>query len=145
MILPHNSLRAAPAGAASKLSLWLPKNQEVQFGALCLKMREPFLSERADALPRRRSLRSLSSKKVFFAFPNFARAGFSSKRKRKLFCWLLLLTEQAAGLGLGRRAKIFLPSSSPPIFARLIIDLAKFGRGRDFLTLSKKFSTIIVV
>src|SRR3989338_7101514 len=40
LILPPNSLRAAPAGAATclparqgKLSLWLPKNQEVQFGA----------------------------------------------------------------------------------------------------------------
>src|SRR3989338_7830723 len=49
LILPPNSLRAAPAGAASKLSLWLPKNQEVQFGALCLKMREPFLRGIPDA------------------------------------------------------------------------------------------------
>jgi len=44
LILPPNSLRAAPFGAASRLSLRLPKNQEVQFGALCLKMREPFLN-----------------------------------------------------------------------------------------------------
>jgi len=44
LILPPNSLRAAPFGAASKLSLWLPENHEVQFGALCLKMREPSLS-----------------------------------------------------------------------------------------------------
>jgi hypothetical protein len=45
MILRLHSLLAAPEGAASKLSLWPPKNQEVQFGALCLKMREPFLSD----------------------------------------------------------------------------------------------------
>ena len=72
---------------------------------------------------------------------------FSSKRKRKLFCWVLLWTSRAAGLRFsGRRAKIFLPSNSPPIFARLFIRLAKFGRGRkSFLTLSKNFSTIIVV
>ena len=38
------SLLATPNGAASKLSLWLPKNQEVQFGALYLKMLEPFLN-----------------------------------------------------------------------------------------------------
>src|SRR3989338_8589207 len=57
LILPPNSLRAAPAGAATclparqgKLSLWLPKNQEVQFGALCLKMREPFLNGTNGAL-----------------------------------------------------------------------------------------------
>jgi len=31
------SLLATPNGAASKLSLWLPKNHEVQFGTLCLK------------------------------------------------------------------------------------------------------------
>jgi hypothetical protein len=33
MILRLHSLLAAPEGAASKLSLWPPKNQEVQFGA----------------------------------------------------------------------------------------------------------------
>src|SRR3990170_6378160 len=71
LILPPNSLRAAPAGAATclparqgKLSLWLPKNQEVQFGALCLKMREPFLSE-IDAPPRRRSLTLATPQKSF--------------------------------------------------------------------------------
>jgi hypothetical protein len=38
-----------------------------------------------------------------------ARLIFSSKRKRKLFCWLLLLTEQAAGLRFGSGAAGFLP------------------------------------
>jgi len=83
----------------------------VQFSALCLKMREPFLSE-TDAPPRRRSL---FRKKVFFAIFYFARADFfSSKRKRKLFCGTLLLTSRAAGLRFGRRAKI--PSPRPPSF-----------------------------
>src|SRR3989338_3423555 len=46
MILPPNSLRAAPFGAASKPLLPPTKNHEVQFGALCLKMREPSLKEK---------------------------------------------------------------------------------------------------
>ena len=49
---------AAPCGAASKLSLWLPKNHEVQFGALCLKMREPTLNETDAPLPPRRDFGS---------------------------------------------------------------------------------------
>src|SRR3989344_8659033 len=47
LILPPNSLLAAPAGAASKPLLPPTKNHKVQFGALCLKMREPTLSERS--------------------------------------------------------------------------------------------------
>ena len=38
------------------------------------------------------------AKKFSSQFLICARRIFSSKRKRKLFCWLLLLTEQAAGL-----------------------------------------------
>src|SRR3989338_2872048 len=45
LILRLHSLRAAPFGAASKPLLPPPKKHEVQFGALCFKMREPFLSE----------------------------------------------------------------------------------------------------
>jgi len=75
LILPPISLRAAPAGAASNPLLPPTKNQEVQFCALCLKMREPSLSE-TDAPPRRRSLRSLFRKKVFFTFFNLARDFF---------------------------------------------------------------------
>ena len=75
LILPPISLRAAPAGAASNPLLPPTKNQEVQFCALCLKMREPSLSE-TDAPPRRRSLRSLFRKKVFFAIFYFARPRF---------------------------------------------------------------------
>src|SRR3989339_93935 len=44
LILPPNSLLAAPAGAASKPLLPPTKNHEVQFGALYLKMREPSLN-----------------------------------------------------------------------------------------------------
>jgi hypothetical protein len=50
MILRPNSLRAAPRGAASKPLSCRPKNREVQFGAPCLKMREPFLNETDGAL-----------------------------------------------------------------------------------------------
>jgi hypothetical protein len=64
LILPPNSLRAAPFGAASIPLLPPTKNREVQFGALCLKMREPFLSE-TDAPPRRRSLTLASQAKTF--------------------------------------------------------------------------------
>ncbi|KKS33316.1 MAG: hypothetical protein UU96_C0029G0003 [Parcubacteria group bacterium GW2011_GWC2_42_13] len=42
--------------------------------ALCLKMREPTLSERADAPPRRRSLRSRAQQKSFRYDFDFARA-----------------------------------------------------------------------
>src|SRR3989339_377102 len=79
LILPPNSLRAAPQGAASKPLLPPSKNREVQYGALCLKMREPTLSERADAPPRRRSLRSRAQQKSFRYDFDFARAtDFSS-------------------------------------------------------------------
>src|SRR3990167_7538962 len=45
LILPPNSLRVPPAGGTSKPLLPPAKNHEVQFGGLCLKMREPFLKE----------------------------------------------------------------------------------------------------
>jgi len=52
LILPPNSLRAAPFGAASKPLLPPTKNHEVQFGALCLKMREPFSSGKSTPLSK---------------------------------------------------------------------------------------------
>src|SRR3989339_2135811 len=64
LIFPPNSLRAAPAGAANKPLLPPTKNHEVQFGALCLKMREPSLSE-TDASPCRRLLTLAPPKKSF--------------------------------------------------------------------------------
>ncbi|MBU4347431.1 hypothetical protein KKF23_02635, partial [Patescibacteria group bacterium] len=60
-------LRAAPAGAASIPLLPPAKNHEVQFGALCLKMREPSLNE-TDAPPRRRSLSLATPHKSFLHF-----------------------------------------------------------------------------
>jgi len=102
LILPLHSLRAAPAGAASIPLLWLPKNQEVQFGALCLKMREPFLNGKPtptmEAAPPPLADARQPAKKFSLHFFICARLIFSSKRKRKLFCWLPLLTERAAGL-----------------------------------------------
>src|SRR3989344_759982 len=65
LILRLHSLRAAPARAANKPRLPPTKNHEVQFGALFLKMREPSLSERTDAPPRRRSLTLSSQPKSF--------------------------------------------------------------------------------
>src|SRR3989344_8122741 len=74
LILPPISLRAAPFGAASKPLLPPTQNHEVQFGALCLKMREPSLSE-TDAPPRRRSLTLATPQKSFLCISDFARAG----------------------------------------------------------------------
>jgi hypothetical protein len=87
MILRLHSLRAAPAGAASKLLLWLPKNREVQFGALCLKMRESSLGE-TDAPSRRRSLTLAAEQNTLYIFC-FARDQLFQLRKR-VFCSALL-------------------------------------------------------
>src|SRR3989344_5385708 len=85
LILPPNSLRAAPFGAASKPLLLPTKNHEVQFGALCLKMHEPILSERTDAPPRHRSLTLATPKKSFVRISDFACAGFFLPRLRRGF------------------------------------------------------------
>ena len=120
LILPPNSLLAAPAGAASKPLLPPTKNHEVQFGALCLKMREPFLNETVErnqtkeASPATARQARYTTEKYSLLFSFCARRIFSSKRKRKLFCWVLLWTSRAAGLRFGRRAKI--PSPRPPSF-----------------------------
>src|SRR3989344_9319397 len=45
LILPPNSLRAAPAGAASKPLLPPTKNHEVQFGGVCWKKSELILNK----------------------------------------------------------------------------------------------------
>ena len=47
MFSPPIPLGPPPAGAASKPLLPPTKNQKVQFGALCLKMREPTLNEKS--------------------------------------------------------------------------------------------------
>jgi hypothetical protein len=60
------SAGASPRGAVN--------SDKVSFGALCLKMREPTLSEGADAPPRRRSLRSRAPQKSFRCDFDFARA-----------------------------------------------------------------------
>src|SRR3990167_9888353 len=52
LILPLHSLLAAPRGAASKLSLWLPKNQEVQFGA-SLRFHSNLLYQKFVSVPNR--------------------------------------------------------------------------------------------
>src|SRR3989344_2099196 len=91
LILPPNSLLAAPAGAASKPLLPPTKNHEVQFGALCLKMREPFSSgksatflkfilskflENANNASAPRHRRGYASTKFSSTFFDFARAHF---------------------------------------------------------------------
>jgi len=55
-----------------------------------------------------------SAKKFSSHFLIWHAISFSSKRKRKLFCWVLLSTSRAAGLRFGKRAKI--PSPQPPSF-----------------------------
>src|SRR3989344_628823 len=88
LILPPNSLRAAPFGAASKSLLPPTKNHEVQFGALCLKMREPSLNE-TDAPPRRRSLTLATPQKSFLRIFLFgARFFFLLKGKENFFAGL---------------------------------------------------------
>ena len=58
---------------ASAKSLHILNSEQVTTGALCLKMREPSLSE-TDAPPRRRSLRSRAPQKSFRCDFDFARA-----------------------------------------------------------------------
>jgi len=101
LILPPNSLRVPPAGGTSKLSLWLPKNREVQFGALCLKMREPslnrksatflkfilskFLKNANDATPPRPATGGATPQQNFLLqFLIFARTPFFQIRKKKI-------------------------------------------------------------
>ena len=106
-------------------------------------MREPFLNETVErnqtkeASPATARQARYTTEKYSLLFSFCARRIFSSKRKRKLFCWLLLWTSRAVGLRFGRRAKI--PSPRPPSFlpaclAEFIphIPLCGIARGPDF-------------
>src|SRR3989344_1057996 len=81
LILPPNSLRAAPFGAASKPLLLPTKNHEVQFGVSLQfgsnSFYPKFLNEtRPRKPPRRRSLTLASQQKSFLCISDFARARF---------------------------------------------------------------------
>jgi hypothetical protein len=58
-------------------------------------LREPFLNGTKEAAPPPLANARHPKEKFCSLFLICARPIFSSKRKRKLFCWLLLLTEQS--------------------------------------------------
>ena len=68
-------------------------------GALCLKMREPILSERTDAPPRRRSLTLATPKKSFVRIFGFARVRFFLLKGKQNFS-LVFCSERAGGWAL---------------------------------------------
>src|SRR3989344_4982318 len=79
-------------------------------------MREPSLNE-TDAPPPLANARH-PAKKFSSHFLFCARPIFSSKRKRKLFCWALLLASRAAGLRFGSgeaESPPHPPSASPSL------------------------------
>jgi len=76
-------------------------------------MREPILSERTDAPPRRRSLTLATPKKSFVRISDFARARFFLLKGKQNFS-LVFCSERAGGGASLRLGRLGIPPLNPP-------------------------------